>query len=380
MSKTVRRVLIYRLGSLGDQVVALPSLHLVRRSFPQAGLCMLTNFPVSGKAPAAAAILDPELIQGYVRYVVGLRNPLELVRLWAAIRRLRPDVVVYLAGARGVKVAKRDAWFFRLCGVRRLIGVPDTEDLQQNRLLDGGGRYESEAARLARTLESLGDARLESPRSWDLWLGDGERERAGQALEPAGGRPVIAVSIGTKQQTNDWGAERWRALLGRLGALLPGYALVLNGAADEREASDAIAEGWRGANSGPVLNLCGQLTPRESAAAFAQARVFVGHDSGPMHLAAAVQTPCVAIFSARQKPGVWFPHGAQHRVIYHQTDCWNCGLTVCVAEGKRCIYSIAVDEVVGAVLGALGMGGLVAVDGMGATGATAATEADPLRG
>jgi ADP-heptose:LPS heptosyltransferase len=103
-----------------------------------------------------------------------------------------------------------------------------------------------------------------------------------------------------------------------------------------------------------AINLCGKLTPRESAAVFAEARIFIGHDSGPMHLAAAVQTPCVAIFAARNKPRVWFPYGKQHRVVYHQVDCWGCGLETCVAERKKCILSITVAEVLAEVRAVLG--------------------------
>ncbi|MGA7884288.1 MAG: hypothetical protein WCA44_01005, partial [Acidobacteriaceae bacterium] len=55
---SVRRVLIYRLGSLGDTVVTLPALHVIERAFPQAERRMLTNLPVHAKAPAAWAILE----------------------------------------------------------------------------------------------------------------------------------------------------------------------------------------------------------------------------------------------------------------------------------------------------------------------------------
>ncbi len=95
-----------------------------------------------------------------------------------------------------------------------------------------------------------------------------------------------------------------------------------------------------------AVNLCGRLTPRESAAAFRRAQIFIGHDSGPMHLAATVQTPCVAIFAARNKPRVWFPYGNHHRVVYHKTECAGCGLETCIVEKKRCLTSITVDEVV----------------------------------
>ena len=86
----------------------------------------------------------------------------------------------------------------------------------------------------------------------------------------------------------------------------------------------------------------------------ARARVLLSHDSGPMHLAAAVQTPCVAIFAARNKPRVWFPYGGQHRVVYHRVSCWGCGLETCLVEGKRCLTSITVGEVIAAARSVLG--------------------------
>ncbi len=354
MGKT-QRVLIYRLGSLGDMVVALPALHLVAQAFPNAARRMLTNFPVNVKAPPAAAILEGSgLVSGYFRYATGTRSVVELATLWWALRRWRPDVLVYLGAARGAKSARRDAMFFRLCGVRRMVGVPLSVALQENFFGAESGlgltELEPEAARLARNVAELGDARLEDAASWDLRLTDAEQEKAREAIgADILALPTIAVSVGTKVQAKDWGGENWRALLARLAAECPGHGLLLAGAVVEREASEVAADGWRSAGGGPVVNLCGKLSPRESAAAFTHARMFVGHDSGPMHLAAAVQTPCVAIFAARNVPRVWFPFGPQHRVVYHRVDCMGCGLETCVVERKKCILSISVDEVMAAV-------------------------------
>jgi heptosyltransferase-3 len=341
---STRRVLIYRLGSLGDTLIALPALHLVARAFPRADRRMLTNIPVNVKAPPAAAILENTgLVDGYFRYTVGTRSLGDLARLWWTLFRWRPDVLIYLGSARGVASAQRDEKFFRLCGVRRLIGVAVTEDMQKNRLQGPEQTLEPEAARLARNLAVLGDADLDDAASWDLHLTEEEKARADASLAPLGERPVIAVSVGTKVQSKDWGRENWRALLGRLAVLYPGYGLALSGAPEESEASEFAADGWREAGGGPVVNLCGRLKPRESAAAFRRAKLFIGHDSGPMHLAAAVQTPCVA---ARNKPRMWFPYGKRHRVVYHKTECWGCGLETCIVEKKRCLTSITVDEVV----------------------------------
>ncbi len=355
MASSTKRVLIYRLGSLGDTLVALPAFHLIARAFPNAECRLLTNFPVTAKAPPAAAILEStNLVQGYFRYSAGTRSPRELLSLWGQLLRWRPEVVIYLGSARGIDSARRDARFFRFCGISRLIGVPITEDLQKNRWLDSEQALEPEAARLARNLAELGDANLDSPASWDLHLTAAENARAKEPLEPAGDHPIIAVSVGTKVQSKDWGRDNWRALLNRLATLYPGHALALCGAPEESEASEFAADGWRESSRTPVVNLCGLLTPRESAAAISHACIFVGHDSGPMHLAAAVQTPCVAIFAARNKPRVWFPYGRQHRVLYHQTDCWGCGLETCTVEKKKCLTSITVDEVVTEVRAILG--------------------------
>lgn len=352
---SARRVLIYRLGSLGDTLVALPSLHLIARAFPQAERRMLTNFPVNVKAPAAAAILEHTgLVDGYFRYAVGTRSLRDLMQLWWTLLRWRPDVLVYLGPVRGVPSAQRDEKFFRICGIRQMIGVPLTEAMQKHQWEEGTQSFEPEAARLARNLARLGEAYLEDPASWNLHLTNEELARADTALGPLASTPLIAVSVGTKVQSKDWGRENWRALLNRLATLYPGYSLALSGAPEESEASEFAAEGWRMAGGGPVVNLCGILKPRESAAAFRRARVFIGHDSGPMHLAAAVQTTCVAIFAARNKPRVWFPYGRQHRVVYHKTECWGCNLETCIVEKKRCLTSITVDEVVEQVRTVLG--------------------------
>lgn len=82
----------------------------------------------------------------------------------------------------------------------------------------------------------------------------------------------------------------------------------------------------------------------------ARAFLFIGHDSGPMHLAAAVGTPCVAIFSGRSLPGRWFPLGEGHEVLYRRVECAGCELDECIVEQKRCIRGISVDQMVAAVL------------------------------
>ena len=341
----IRKVLIYRLGSLGDTVVALPCFHLIARCFPHAERVLLTNFPVHTKAAATAAVLgDSGLVHGYMRYTVGTRRIGELLRLTREIRRFRPDVLVYLMPMRPWRNVLRDRIFFWNAGVRRVVGLPGEWELK-HRFDASTGLYEPEARRLARAISALGEAHPEEMANWDLRLSDAERQAAVAALGTLAGRRLIACGPGTKMQAKDWGQDRWRELLARLRVKYPEHGLVLIGAQEDYVVSEHSAEKWTGSK----MNLCGRLTPRETAAVLEGAEVFLGPDSGPMHLAASVGVRCVIAFSAHGLPGVWYPAGRQHQIVYHQPECFGCGLETCIAMKKKCMTSVTVEEMEQAV-------------------------------
>src|ERR1035441_5506398 len=121
----IRKVLIYRTGSLGDTLVALPCFHLVARVFPYAKRMLLSNVPVHSKAPAALAVLgDSGLVDGGMSYTGATRNIWTLLRLLWMIRRFNPDLLVYIMPIRPLKSIRRDRLFFQLAGVRRVVGLP----------------------------------------------------------------------------------------------------------------------------------------------------------------------------------------------------------------------------------------------------------------
>lgn len=350
---SVRKVLIYRLGSLGDTIVALPCFHLIERAYPNSQRILLTNFPIHAKAPASAAVLgDSGLVQGYMRYTVGTRSVSELFRLAREIRRFKPDVLVYLMPLRSARAVNRDRWYFRLSGgVKKIVGLPQAADLI--RVEDPAtGIYQAEAVRLARTVRALGDAQPEKLDNWSLRLTSAEKSAAQAALGKLAGQPLIVCGPGTKMQAKDWGQENWRSLLADLSRCYPSHGLALIGAREDAEVSQYAARDW----AGPKVDLCGCLSPRATAAVFEYAGVFLGPDSGPMHLAACAGVPCVIAFSARGLPGVWYPAGQQHKVIYHKVNCFGCNLETCVVENRKCLTSITVDEMASAVESVLGKG------------------------
>jgi heptosyltransferase-3 len=354
MINTPKRILIYRLGSLGDTVIALPVFNMIRMQFPNADITLLTNKPVVDKAAPLQSVLgDGFFFNRIINYPVGTRQLSVLFNLMLQIRGLHIDTVVYLAGVRIFDtpfktklIAYRDKLFFKAAGAKSIIGFPTLKEDFELSIDPVTGDMEWEAKRLARRFEVLGPIPLNDATYWDLHLTSAEEADANnvlKSLDPL--KPIVAVSAGTKNQANDWEVDNWLQLIGRLKVMLAGWQLVLIGGEDEKERADKCVALW----NGNAVNLCGQTSPRVSGAVLKKARFFIGHDSGPMHLAAGVGTACVAIFSAKNIPCQWFPRGEKNKVIYHKTDCAGCALDVCIAQKKKCILSITIDEVVAAV-------------------------------
>ena len=303
-------ILIYRLGSLGDTIMALPCFHLIRMAFPRSRITLLTNRPVSAKASLPMAILDQSgLCDDYLDYPVGTRSSSVLAALRRSICQVEPRLLINLAAARGLFNSLRDYLFFRCCGIQEIVGTPfRRRDLSVQRV-EGGG-YEPESQRLASRLAALGTLDLSDRNLWKLGISPEEKRHA-LALLPCDPRPCLAVSIGTKLPVNDWGAENWKKLLAALSREKPRATLVMLGSADEWERSRNIGRVW----SGLHVNLCGKTSPRLAAAILERCSVFIGHDSGLMHLAGAVGVPTLGLFSWYNPPGQWFPGNRQWRFI-----------------------------------------------------------------
>ena len=328
--------------------MVLPCFNKIKELYPSANLILLTNKPVSLKAPSISSILPQGFFSKEIYYKVGTRNIISLIKLSFIIRKLNPDILINLTANRSIKSANRDKVFFKLSGIKKIIGLPTKND--HNLLIDKNtGMIEWEAKRLKKKINILGDIDLTNDSYWDLHLSEQENQSAKNLLLPLTCKPFIVISNGTKLQANDWGMENWINLVKKLSSISSDIGLVFLGAQNDKEAGDIILKCW----PYNTLNLCGKTSPRISAAILKQARLFIGHDSGPLHLGGAVGTPCIGIYSARNLAGRWFPRGDKNSIIYHTVECAGCGLEICLVNKKKCLLSISVEEVYKAVINTL---------------------------
>lgn len=309
-----KRILIYRLGSLGDTVMALPCFHRIRECFPDSDITLLTNKPVMSKAAPLQAVLGDEyFFDRTLTYPVGTRNPILLAKLAASIRALTIDTVINITALRSMSADRRDKLFFKAAGIKAFYGFDQSQDDFQISIDPETGFYEWEAKRLARKIKDLGTFSLDDTRYWDLKFTAEELENSENTLmgikNPG---KVIAINAGTKMPVKDWGIKHWVDLVKMMSGVYKDHSLVVIGVQEETERAEVLLSHWKG----DAKNLCGQTSPRVSAAILQKSRIFIGHDSGPMHLAACVGTPCVAVFSLINKPRQWFPRGENNMILF----------------------------------------------------------------
>lgn len=151
---------------------------------------------------------------------------------------------------------------------------------------------------------------------------------------------IVTMHIGAGNEFRDWGAKNINKLV-RLLKQHQDVRIILVGAAHEKPRAEQIAE-ESGQN---VFSLAGQLSLKELRELISRSVLYIGPDSGPMHLAASTQTPIVAYFGPTL-PARFRPWQAKARIIEKELDCrLTCRQRECIYGDFRCIRTITPAEV-----------------------------------
>ena len=157
----------------------------------------------------------------------------------------------------------------------------------------------------------------------------------------------IAVHAGASFPGRRWQPERFAAAIDRIAART-GLGVVLVGGPDEAEATDRILD----VAKTPVVNLAGALALETLLALLKEARLFIGNESGPMHMAAAAGTPVVGLFGLTN-PARWGPVGVPSILLRPSMPCDCIGGDLCRRTDPSkacCVWRLEVAPVVDAVL------------------------------
>lgn len=335
-----KRILVIKLKQPGDVLVSSPVIAALKEAWPE---CHLTYLVPKGTEAMVACHPGLDGLLVVDRRGASWGESLQIIR---QLRRARFDLVLELSGG------DRGAIYSFLTGARERLGFahPRQPFWQRwgcfTRLLPRSPVRMHMVDQNLAAVRALGIEPVQ-PRLQFFW--DQEVEARVQELlstHSLQDRPFVVMHPGAGWRFKCWTPEGYARMIEALQEKW-GLPVILTGsqAAHEQDLLAAILQECRVT----PLNLVGQLSLKELGALIARARLFFGMDSAPMHLAAAVQTPAVALFGPS---GVfnWGPWGEGHLVIKKDWECLPCGRDGC--EGSkisRCLVELTPEEVLAAM-------------------------------
>lgn len=332
----VRRLAVVRALHLGDLLLSVPALRSLRRGFPSAEITLIG-------LPWAR-----DFVRRFHRYVDRLREfpgypgvlevDVDQARTDAFLaeeRAYRYDLVVQMHGN-----GRASNPFALALGGKRTVGYYESQPPDD---LWPGAPYPDDRHEIDR---DLGLARLLGLPGDDLRLEfpflpeDLVEVRSLVPAERDARRPLVGLHVGARPPARRWPAERF-AIVG--DALVRQYQaqIVLTAGPAEAETAQIVADRMQH----PALNLAGKTTLGSLAALIRVCRLFISNDTGPAHIAVAVDTPSVTIFGPadRRRWAPLDPH--RHPIAFQPVECSPCPHWECPID-HRCLRWIEPEQVI----------------------------------
>jgi predicted lipopolysaccharide heptosyltransferase III len=321
----MENILLIRLSSLGDIVLTTPAIRAIRAHFPNAYIAMLV-----AKQSADVLRQNPnlnEIIQfnrsardkdtGEMLRILRILRQRKFALTFDFQRKFRTELLMYLSGA-SERVGKG-----RLCTIR----VPEQ-----------GNKHATE-----HYFDLLHAAGIPAEdRELEMFLSKSERADACYVFEEAGVSELqlkVGLFPGAGWKLREWMPERFASIGDRLVQHFNAQVLIFGGPKDV-ELVNTVCN----LMNEPVIPFAGTLQIRQLAACIEKCDLFLTNDTGPMHIAAAVGTPTLALFG----PGnhIRFqPLGDSHAIIRHDVPCNPCKQFTDKCKDNICMKQITVDEV-----------------------------------
>ncbi len=345
----MRKILVCHTGAwIGDMVLLTPVLRALKQAYPASFLTLLLR----------PFVVDLMKSNPYVdRCIVDTKTEGQfrsLMKLARQIQKHNFDVAVVLhpTSFRNALLCFMARIPIRIGSNYKGRGFFLTASCQHNTNLHEVDRYLSILHLLNKisdptsssndTIQSFSQPELE------FWHTESERQTIQKLLQNEGIDPndrLIAVNLGTTWRTKQWDISNFAAAINQISNVLPDVKIVLTGSTLEQALVDELTF------SDSTINLVGKTDILQLGALLERCEVCLTCDSGPMHIAAAVGTPTVALFGPTD-PNRHQPYGTGHTVIEKSVSCRPCYKRTCHRQDTPhlCIREIKITEVVKALV------------------------------
>jgi len=336
LPETIGKILIRSTNWIGDAIMTTPAVRTIRQNFPAADITLLALPWVADVFRASPHV---NRIMPYERNSrhKGLKGKIILA---AELRRQQFDAAILLQNAfeaafltllAGIPVRAgytTDARGLLLThGVKRTAGIKGVHQVH----------YYLEMLRGLGLAPGTDELELTVPPEASRWARDYLRDAAG-----GGAKRIIGINPGAAYgPAKRWPAEKYAELARKL-LRFPDAMVVVFGTAADREAASRIKAVPGGDRN--VIDLTGRTTLAQAMGLIGLCSVFVTNDSGLMHIAAALNTPTVAVFGSTN-PVTTGPYASRASIVRTELECSPCLETHCPRKHFQCMENISVEEV-----------------------------------
>ncbi len=335
----MKNILLIRLSSLGDIVLTSPAIRAVRQHFPQAHISMLV-----AKQSADLLTENPHLDEvipfdrkagnkdtGEMRRIIRLLREQRFDLAIDFQRKFRTSLLAYLSGA------KCRVGYHQPNGVLCTVRVPE----HSNKAIRAGRIASAHAIdRYFDLLHAIGVEATD--RTLELFITDADRDFSCEILatkDIEANRMKIGLFPGAGWKLREWMPDRFASIGDRAAEHFDAQVLLFGGPHEGE-----LVQQVENLMTTEAISLAGTLPIRQLAALIERCDLFVTNDTGPMHVAAAMHTPTVALFG----PGdhIRFqPRDPIHTTIRHHVPCNPCKQFTNKCKNNICMKLITVDEV-----------------------------------
>jgi ADP-heptose:LPS heptosyltransferase len=340
--QAARRILAVRLDNLGDVLLATPAIHALKAALPDAELTLLTS-PVGTQVGR----LNPDLSR-VITYEAPWIDPWQRLphdsareqAMISALRADRYDAAVIFTSYHQSPLPAAYACYLADIPLRLAASIDGPGSLLTTRHKHPE-RTMHEVERGLDLVSAIGIP----PGDLDLVLEvpDGASRRIASWMRESP-RPWVVVHAGCSMPARTYPWEQYAGVVERLVAQ-SGAQIILTGVADEVALIESIFNHLSPVAKRATRRVAGKLTFPDFCAVINAADLVITNNTGPMHVAAAVKTPVVALFALTNPPEQWHPWRVPHRLLNHDVPCRLCYSRVCPV-GHECLRLVTPDDVV----------------------------------
>lgn len=341
-------ILVIRTDSLGDLLLALPSLRYLRESFASHRISLLTRREWVGLMQRCPYV-DEVIGWDFRKYA---RNIFYRLRFIRKLRKRNYGTVLHLTYSREPLSDE----LVCSCLAARKIGfdgdynnispkVKARNDLYYSKLFQASSKATLEIDRNREFAEQIINMHIPSRDFWQkIWLAESDRTEARRLLNDAGLDPmrdlIVAIFPCASWEGKSWPADRYAQLAERIIAEHRAKIVICG---DQSDAS--VSAEIQSKMNGRGVDLAGKTSLLVLASLFESCALYIGNDTGPLHLAVNVGTATLGILGGGHF-GRFYPYGdlSRHRAVFKEMECYHCNWK-CIHDSIRCIQDITVDDV-----------------------------------